>query len=319
MSATNNTVNETASEAANKTVLEIGTTHNLEILDIDTRGATLVWNPGESVLLPQSQVPPEAGVGQYLRVFVYRGRKEVLIATLEPPVAQSGEFALMRVKQTNEFGAFMDWDLDKDLLVPFAQQPEKMLLDRHYIVHVGVDNTGRLIGSAKVDRFLNLDPSALIPGQEVSALVWQFTDLGVKLILDNTYAGLLYRSDLPEGVKRGDRLQAYVQRVREDGGVDVSLTPVGKVAREQDGERIMRELQQHKTLPLHDRSTPEEIQAILGLSKKAFKRAVGTLYKEGKIELLPDAIGLKPGLKSDLKSDLKPGLKSGPKGANKRG
>lgn len=284
---------ETESESVSETALEIGTTHNLEILHIDTRGATLAWNPGESVLLPQSQVPPQAVAGQYIKVFVYRGRKEVLIATLEPPIAQSGEFALMRVKQTNQYGAFMDWGLDKDLLVPFAQQPEKMLLDRHYIVHVGVDNSGRLIGSAKVERYLNPDPRALIPGQEVSALVWQFTDLGVKLILDNTYTGLLYRSDLPEGIKRGDRLQAYVQRVREDGGVDVSLTPVGKVAREQDGERILRELKQHKTLPLHDRSTPEEIQTTLGLSKKAFKRAVGTLYKEGKIELLPAGIALK--------------------------
>ncbi len=277
----------------NETVLEIGTTHNLEILQIDARGATLAWNEGQSVLLPQSQVPPQATPGQRIQVFVYRGRKEVLIATLEPPIAQSGEFALMRAKQTNQYGAFMDWGLDKDLLVPFAQQPEPMQLDRHYIIHVGVDNSGRLIGSAKVERFLNPDPSALVPGQEVSALVWQFTDLGVKLILDHTYAGLLYRSDLPEGLKRGDRLQVYVQRVREDGGVDVSLTPVGKVAREQAGARILRELQQHKTLPLHDGSTPEEIQAALGLSKKAFKRAVGTLYKEGKIELLPAGIGLK--------------------------
>ncbi len=293
MHTDNKTNGETAIETTTEPVLEIGTTHNLEILDIDTRGATLAWNNGQSILLPQSQVPPQALVGQHLRVFVYRGRKEVLIATLEPPIAQNGEFALMRVKQTNEFGAFMDWDLDKDLLVPFAQQPEKMLLDRHYIVHVGIDNTGRLIGSAKVERYLNPDPSALVPGQEVNALVWQFTDLGVKLILDNTYTGLLYRSELPEGIKRGDRLQAYVQRVREDGGVDLSLTPVGKVAREQDGERILRELKQHKTLPLHDRSTPEEIQAALGLSKKAFKRAVGTLYKEGKIDLLPSGIALK--------------------------
>ncbi|MCA1796678.1 MAG: GntR family transcriptional regulator [Geobacteraceae bacterium] len=274
-------------------MLEIGTTHNLEILNIDERGATLEWNPGETVLLPQSQVPAHAAVGQKLKVFVYRGRKEALIGTLNPPLAQSGEFALMRVKQSNQFGAFMDWGLDKDLLVPFAQQPEKMQLDRHYIVHVGVDNSGRLIGSAKVERFLNPDLSALSPGQEVTALVWQFTDLGAKLILDNTWAGLLYRSEIPAGLKRGDRLQVYVQRVRDDGGMDVSLSPVGKAAREQAAEHILSELKKHQHIPLHDGSTPAEIEAALGLSKKAFKRAVGILYKEGKIALKADGIHLK--------------------------
>ncbi|MFO7832421.1 MAG: S1-like domain-containing RNA-binding protein [Desulfuromonadaceae bacterium] len=275
-------------------MLEIGTTHNLEILHIDERGATLAWNEGQNVLLPQSQVPAQAAPGQHLQVFVYRGRKEALIATLTPPIAQSGEFALMRVKHTNQYGAFMDWGLDKDLLVPFAQQPEKMQLDRHYIIHVGVDNTGRLIGSAKVERFLNPDPSALVPGQEVAALVWEFTDLGAKLILDNTWTGLLYRSEIPPGLKRGDSLQVYIQRVREDGGVDVSLTPVGKVAREQAVERILLELKKDPHLPLHDGSTPAEIEAALGLSKKAFKRAVGILYKEGKIDLKGDGIHLKP-------------------------
>jgi hypothetical protein len=274
-------------------MLEIGTTHNLEILNIDERGATLAWNPGETVLLPQSQVPPQSTVGQKLKVFVYRGRKEALIATLEPPVARSGEFALMRVKHTNQYGAFMDWGLDKDLLVPFAQQGEKMLQDRHYIIHVGVDNTGRLIGSAKVERFLNPDTSTLVPGQEVTALVWQFTDLGAKLILDNTWAGLLYRSEIPAGLKRGDRIQVYIQRVRDDGGVDVSLSPVGKAARDQAAERILRELKKQPHLPLHDGSSPAEIEAALGLSKKAFKRAVGNLYKEGKIVLKGDGIHLK--------------------------
>lgn len=274
-------------------MLEIGTTHNLEILNIDERGATLEWNPGETVLLPQSQVPAQATPGQKIKVFVYRGRKEALIATLTPPIAQSGEFALMRVKQSNQYGAFMDWGLDKDLLVPFAQQPEKMQLDRHYIVHVGVDNSGRLIGSAKVERFLNPDTGTLVPGQEVTALVWQFTDLGAKLILDNTWGGLLYRSEVPAGLKRGDHLQVYIQRVREDGGVDVSTQPVGKAARDQAAERIMRELKKHGQLPLHDGSTPEEIKTALGISKKAFKRAVGNLYKEGKISLNKSDIRLK--------------------------
>lgn len=274
-------------------MLEIGTTHDLEILHIDERGATLKWNPGETVLVPQSQVPAQATPGQKIRVFVYRGRREALIGTLNPPIAQSGEFALMRVKQSNQYGAFMDWGLDKDLLVPFAQQPEKMQLDRHYIVHVGVDNSGRLIGSAKVERFLNPDTSPLIPGQEATALVWQFTDLGAKLILDNTWGGLLYRSDIPAGLKRGDRLQVYIQRVRDDGGVDVSTQPVGKAARDQAAERIMRELKKHGELPLHDGSTPEEIKTALGISKKAFKRAVGNLYKEGRISLNKSDIRLK--------------------------
>ncbi len=272
-------------------MLEIGHIYTLRIEELNESGALLRFND-ETILLPQREVSSNMSVGQELDIFVYRGRQDRLVGTLKPPVAQVGEFALLRVSQANQYGAFLDWGLDKELLVPFADQPERMQLDRHYLVHICVDNSGRLIASARVERYLEVQHDLQI-GQEVDLLLWKFTDLGAKVIINNRFGGLLYRDDLPQGIARGDKFLGYIKRVREDFLVDVTLTKVGKAGREDARQFLLEALQQAGKLPLSDKSTPAEIEELLGLSKKAFKRAVGALYKEGLIVLEEGSIRLK--------------------------
>jgi predicted RNA-binding protein (virulence factor B family) len=272
-------------------MIEIGRMHTLSVERIDERGATLLLED-QPVLLPRNEVSPQMKTGDELTVFVYRGRQDVLVATFKKPLAMAGEFALLRVSQANKFGAFLDWGLDKELMVPFAEQPERMKVGRDYIVHVGLDNSGRLVGSARIERYLEQDEVDLCPGQEVDVLIWQFTDLGAKVIINNRFGGLIYRDDLPAGVKRGETGKAYVMRVREDNLVDITLRKVGKAGLDEARQVVFEALQQEGRLPLTDKSSPEEIEQLLGLSKKAFKRAVGTLYKERLIELVDGEIRL---------------------------
>ncbi len=272
-------------------MLEIGHIHTLLIDRLNDSGALLRFDE-ELVLLPQREVTRTMHVGQELDVFVYRGRQDRLVGTLQPPIAQVGEFALLRVRQTNQFGAFLDWGLDKELLVPFADQPERMKIDRFYIVRVCLDNTGRLIGSARVERHLEVEHNFKV-GQEVDLLLWKLTDLGAKMIIDNKYSGLLYKDELPPGIARGDKLRGYIKRIRDDYLIDVTVRPVGKAGREDTRQFLLETLQQQQVLPVCDKSTPEQIEQLLGISKKAFKRAVGALYKEGLIILEEGSIRLK--------------------------
>lgn len=272
-------------------MLEIGHVYTLRIEELSESGALLRFE-NEMILLPQREVSSAMSVGQELDVFVYRGRQDRLVCTLKPPVAQVGEFALLRVSQANKYGAFLDWGLDKELLVPFADQPERMQVDRHYLVRICVDNSGRLIASARIERYLEVQHNLQV-GQEVDLLLWKFTDLGAKVIINNRYGGLLYRDELPAGIARGDKFSGYIKRVREDFLVDVNIHKVGKAGRDDARQFLLETLQQAGSLPLTDKSTPDEIEEALGLSKKAFKRAVGALYKEGLIALEEHCIRLK--------------------------
>lgn len=273
-------------------MIEIGRQHTLVVHEITDRGAILLLEE-QPVLLPQREVTPTLQCGQELTVFVYRGRQDQLVATLQLPKAQVGEFALLQVSQTNKFGAFLDWGLDKELLVPFAEQPERMRIGRNYVVYVHLDNTGRLIGSARIDRHLETEDVALKPGDEVEVMIWQFTDLGAKVIINNRYGGLIYRSELPRDIKRGDKGMAYVQQVRDDNLIDITLRKVGKAGMDEAKQLVYQALQSDGMLPLGDKSAPEEIEQLLGLSKKAFKRAIGGLYKDGLVELGPTETRLK--------------------------
>lgn len=274
-------------------MLEIGRVHTLPISQIDESGAHLPFGD-EMLLLPHREVLPTMHVGQELDVFVYRGRQDRLVGTLTPPAAQVGEFAMLRVSQANNFGAFLDWGLDKELLVPFSEQPDRMSIDRYYLVRVCIDNTGRLIGSARIDRHLEIEHLDLTVGQEVDLLLWKLTDLGAKVIINNRYGGLLYRDELTKDMGRGITVKGYIKRVREDYLIDVTLKKVGKAGREDARQFLLEYLQSEGgVVALTDKSSPGEIEALLGLSKKAFKRAVGALYKEGLIVLEDQQIRLK--------------------------
>jgi hypothetical protein len=275
-------------------MFEIGRIHTLQVDHVDERGAWL-REAGESILLPRREVPDETKPGDRLSVFVTRESSGSLVATLRRPPAQVGEFALLRVRQVSRPGAFLDWGLEKDLLVPYSEQPERMQVGRKYLVKVCLDSLGRLVGTARIDRCLEKEEIDLAAGERVDLVIWEFTDLGAKVIINDLYAGLLYKDELKGGVKRGDRLKGYVKCIREDRKIDVTLHKGGAEGVAEAKSVILAALRQSDFLALTDQSPPAVIQQVLGISKKTFKKAVGGLYKAGLVELCDEGIRLKNG------------------------
>lgn len=273
-------------------MVEVGRVQTLRVERIDEFG---VWLDGDvdSVLLPCPEAPAATRPGDALSVFVLREPAGRLLATLRRPLAQVGEFALLRVRQVSRPGAFLDWGLAKDLLVPYSEQPERMQMGRKYLVKVCLDSLGRVVATARIDRCLEQENIDLEEGEEVELIIWEFTELGAKVIINDLYAGLLYQDELKGGLKRGDRLKGYVQRKRPDGKIDVTLRKAGAEGIAEAREVILATLQKSEFLPLTDHTPPALIQQMLGMSKKSFKKAVGGLYKAGLIDLGADGIRLK--------------------------
>lgn len=280
-------------------MLEIGKIHQLVVDRTDERG---IWlrTEGEALLLPRKEANAAVEIGETLAVFLFRDKNGHLQATLRLPLAQVGECALLKVRSVGSPGAFLDWGVDKDLLVPLSQQPERMQAGRNYLVRIALDREGRPYASARLDDWLEEGCHDLAPGDPVDLLLWTFTDLGAKVIVNHRYVGLVYRDELQGGMTPGIKLQGYVKRVREDGKLDITLRKVGTAAAEEARSVILAALQGENFLALHDQSPPEEIQAHLGMSKKSFKKAVGSLFKAGLVELTPEGVRLtEKGRKSD--------------------
>jgi predicted RNA-binding protein (virulence factor B family) len=232
--------------------------------------------------------------GDMLQVFVYGDASGRPVATLRRPLAEVGEFALMRVSQLTTHGAFMDWGLDKDLLVPPKEQPEAMKPGRRYLVKVRLDREGRPIGTASIDKCLSGADETLAEGQEVNLIVWQFTPLGAKVIINDRFRGLLYRDEIGERLNYGDRLKGFIRQIRADGKIDCTLSRGTRSDIDQAKDKIMEALVARQGfLPLHDKSPADEVQRQLGMSKKVFKKGVGGLYRAGLVELADNGVTLK--------------------------
>jgi hypothetical protein len=270
---------------------DIGRINTLQIHHIDYDGAWLQAGP-HRVLLPAKEVVPSMKDGDRLDVFLYQDNTGDLVATLKQPKVQVGEFALLKVSATTRHGAFLDWGLEKELLVPYSEQPERMRVGRNYLVGVYLDDKGRTVATARIDHCLEKakENIELSEGQEVDLLLWEYTDLGAKVIINNRYGGLLYRDDLMPGQRRGDRFKGYIKRLREDQKIDVSLRRGGVEEVKEAQQAILKALDKEGFLPLHDKSSPLEIKQLLGMSKKLFKKAVGGLYKNRQIELADKGI-----------------------------
>ncbi len=273
---------------------EVGRVHTLTVVRVDARGA---WLDGgdEPLLLPRRGASAAVRPGERLTVFVFRDSAGELRASLKRPLAQMGEFALLTVRSVGPHGAFLDWGVEKDLLVPFSQQPERLQPGRACLVRVCLDREGRPYASARVEDLLEGKVAGLTEGDEVALVLWQFTELGAKVIVNHRFAGLLYRDELNPGMRSGDCLTGYVKRLRGDGKIDVTLRKVGLEGIEEARGVILAALRKRGRgfLPLHDASSPDAIREALGLSKKMFKRAVGNLYKEGLVEITGEGIRLK--------------------------
>lgn len=258
--------------------------YQLTIERIDPKGAWLLTDEGE-LLLPRKECPGELASGNSIEVFLYLDRNNRLAATTRQPLATADQFALLRVSSLGPHGAFLDWGLEKDLLAPFNEQPQKMLEGRRYLVYLCHDQEGRPIASARLEKFLERENQDLQQGDEVEMMVWAFTDLGAKVIVNNRYEALLYRDEVPAGLKRGDCSLGFVLKIRDDRRIDVTLRRPGFAGISDAREIILEVLQTEGFLPLHDQSPPELIRDRLGLSKKQFKKALGGLYKDGMVEL----------------------------------
>ena len=271
-------------------MINIGQFNPLTITRFTDHGAYVDGGEVGEILVPKAYVTKSMRPGDTLELFVYLDQSERLVATTEQPLATVGDFAYLEVAWVNEHGAFLNWGVMKDLFVPFRQQKRTMEVGESYIVFVDIDEeTGRLMATAKIDKHLRPAREHYYHrGEEVDLLVWQRTELGLKVIVDNCHAGLVYNDQLfaPEP-KTGDRLRGTVVNVRPDGRIDVSLQRLGKSRFRDFAEVLYEELQAAPEgfLPFTDKSSSDDISARFGVSKKTFKRAVGTLYREKKIVL----------------------------------
>ena len=276
-------------------MIKLGRFNDLNIARAVEFGIYLTDGEGIEILMPQKYVPASAKVGDTLHCFVYQDSEARLIATTEHPYAQVGEFASLEVKAVNQVGAFADWGTSKELLIPHSEQPKDMEEGKRYIVYIYIDEvSGRIVGTARVDKYLDNVPARYEKNQEVDVLVWKPTPLGYKVIIENTHTGLIYRNQIFQPVHIGEHLRAWVKEVRDDEKIDLSLQPMGyrNVIDSAEAQLLRAIHLRGGMLPLTDSSSPEEIAEILQMSKKTFKKAVGALYKQQRIVLEPSGIRL---------------------------
>ena len=273
----------------------IGQYHHLKIARITPSGAFLASEEGD-ILLPGKFIPEGAKIGTELEVFVYLDSEDRPVATVQRPFAVVGEFALLKVKDTNaKVGSFLDWGLDKDLLLPFSEQLAPVKKGEQVLVRVYQDSSGRIAATARLDRFLKPADSSLSEGDAVDLFIYAYTDLGAKVVVNGRYVGMLFSNELYGKPKAGEQLRGYVKKIRDGGKIDITLRRGGAQEARSDRDLVLAALNSAADgfLPLNDKSSPESISELLKLSKKSFKKAVGGLYREGLISMADDGIRLK--------------------------
>lgn len=275
--------------------VNLGKFNQLEVVKEVDFGVYLDGGDDGEILLPTRYVPDDCQPGDMLNVFIYLDNEERLIATTLTPLVQVGEFAYLEVAWVNQFGAFLNWGLMKDLFVPFREQKMKMQVGRGYIIYAYVDEESyRIVASAKVERYLSKDMPEYKEGELVDILIWQKTDLGFKAIVDNKYSGLLYQNEIFQSIETGMRMKAYVKQVRDDAKIDLELQRGGARKVDDFAEVLLQYLEEHEgRTSIYDKSEADEIYATFGVSKKTFKKAVGELYKKRLIVLEEQGIRLK--------------------------
>jgi uncharacterized protein len=273
---------------------QLGKYNSLEVIKLLDFGAYLNGGDEIEILMPLRYVPENTQPGDRVRVFVYLDSEDRLIATTETPVGTVGETAALPAVATDKNGIFMYWGLLKDLLVPFSQQNRKMEVGGTYLVRILIDEqSGRIYGSSLFDELENNKPADLEEEDEVSVQVWEFTDMGTKVIVNEKFIGMIFRNETFRNFNIGDVLTGYVKKIRTDNKLDIALRKRGFEEVEDAGERVMEALVRHQGfLPLTDNSSPVAIQETLQMSKKTFKRAIGVLYRERRIRLLENGIQL---------------------------
>ncbi len=274
--------------------VQLGKYNQLEVVKEVDFGVYLNGDEDGEILLPSRYVPEGCKPGDMLNVFIYLDNEERLIATTLTPYVQVGEFACLEVAWTNQFGAFLDWGLMKDLFVPFREQKMKMQKGNKYVVHVHLDEDSyRIMASAKVEHFLSEEMPSYEPGDKVDVMVWQRTDLGFKVIVENKFGGLIYANEVFRALEPGIHLDAFVKQVRPDGKIDLELQRFGMRKVDDFADVLLEYIREHDGFTeLNDKSPAEAIYDAFGVSKKTFKKAVGDLYKKRLVQLEENGIRL---------------------------
>lgn len=275
---------------------EIGKNNLLTVARREEYGLYLKDENGNEILLPNRYVTDDMAIGDEIEVFVYTDSEDRPVATTERPFAQVGDFALLRVKSVNSVGAFLDWGLMKDLLVPFREQKVRMAAGRSYIVFVYLDDESqRVVASAKLDKFLDNKIPQYKFRQKVNILVVQRTDLGYKVIVDNLFWGMIYHNEIYQDVNIGDRYVAFIKNVRSDGKIDIKLGDREVKRVKSLADTIIDYIAENGgSISITDKSSPDLIRDVFSCSKKDYKKTLGFLYKAKKILIAPDAIKLCP-------------------------
>ena len=274
--------------------IKLGYYNSLTIVKEVDFGLYLDGGEEGEILLPSRYVPEHYAIGDVIYVFIYLDNEERLVATTEQPLAKVGDFAYLQVAWVNEYGAFMKWGLMKDLFCPFREQKKRMEIGDSYIVHVHIDeNSYRIVASAKIERYFDEAFPQYNPKQEVDILIWQKTDLGFKVIIDNKYPGLAYEDQIFKYIHTGDRMKGYIETVRQDGKIDVTLQQTGRKQTLDFSETLLQYMKDnYGSCELGDKSDAEDIKRRFQVSKKTYKKAVGDLYKRKLITITDEGIKL---------------------------
>jgi predicted RNA-binding protein (virulence factor B family) len=273
-------------------MIELGNYNTLKIIRETGVGLFLGDDDVDDLLLPSKYVPANFKIGDDINVFCYLDNEERPIATTLHPLIKRNTFGYLRVAEVNDFGAFLDWGLEKHLLVPFREQQTKMNEGNSYVVFCYLDEkTFRLVASSRLNKFVKSEDISLTPNEEVDLLVSRQSELGWDVIINNTYQGLVFANEVFQPIKVGATLKGYVKKIRKDNKIDIVLKPIGYSGLEPAANQIFEQLElAGGYISLHDKSSPEEIQEMFGMSKKTFKKAIGSLYRDRKIEIKIDGI-----------------------------
>lgn len=274
----------------------IGRYNSLQIVKHTNFGLYLDGAQDGEILLPNRYIPKDVPTEDedWLNVFVYLDSEDKLLATTEKPKVQVGEFASLKVVEVNSIGVFLDWGLPKDLLLPYSEEKRTLQAGDYCVVHVYLDkHTRRITATARLDRYLDKTPANYSVGQEVDLLVAEATDMGFKAIINNKHWGLIHKNEVFKFLRPGKQEKGFIKEIRADGNIALSLQPVGVEAAGSLNAKILAKLRENGgTLPVSDKSDPQVISGLFGVSKGNFKKAIGGLYKQGQIVIHADRIEL---------------------------
>ena len=275
-------------------MLEIGRLNNLRVVKEVDFGVYLDGGEFGEILLPKKYVPKDCLPGSIIEVFIYLDSEDRIIATTQKPYAMVGEFAELKVVSVSEVGAFLDWGLQKDLLVPFREQKQKLIKGKSYVVYVYFDEESeRIAASTKLNKHLGKAPIDFQPREEVDLLIYDETEIGYNAIINNTHKGLIYKNDIFQTLKTGQKMKGYIKNIREDGKIDLLLQKPGYGKVDDLSQKILELIKQHDGfVAVTDKSPPEIIYKKFGVSKKTYKKAIGALFKKRLITIEDDGIKL---------------------------